>query len=126
IYGLREHLAHLIDHHVAHVKQWLKLNTNHFQAKNASMEELSQAFSSAVISLRANVQLRNVPSPARSRGYKYTWSPAVAPGSLQPTKSTDQAELNSCDNMVDDSMLVQETWRSFGQPNIPLSSLSHC
>jgi hypothetical protein len=62
IYGLREHLAHLIDHHVAHVKQWLKLNTNHFQAKNASMEELSQAFSSAVISLRANVQLRNVPS----------------------------------------------------------------
>jgi hypothetical protein len=57
ISGLVEHLTGLVDIRVAHVEEWLKSNTQRFQADNASMEELRQASKSAVIDLRAGVQL---------------------------------------------------------------------
>ncbi|KAN0134237.1 hypothetical protein V8E53_008009, partial [Lactarius tabidus] len=57
ISGLVEHLTHLVDLRVAHVEEWLKSNTQRFQADNASMEELRRASNSAVIDLRASVQL---------------------------------------------------------------------
>ena len=52
-----QHLTHLVDLRVAHVEEWLKLNTQRFQAENASMEELRRAFNSTVIDLRAGIQL---------------------------------------------------------------------
>ena len=55
--GLVEYLTHLVDLRVAHVEEWLNSNTQHFQTDNASMEELRWAFNSAVIDLRASVQV---------------------------------------------------------------------
>ena len=55
--GLVEYLTHLVDLRVAHVEEWLKSNTQRFQADNASMEELCQAYKCAVIDLRASVQV---------------------------------------------------------------------
>lgn len=55
--GLVEHLTYLVDLRVAHVEEWLKSNTQRFQAKNASMEELHRSFNRAVTDLRAGVQL---------------------------------------------------------------------
>ncbi|KAF8270132.1 hypothetical protein EI94DRAFT_1572312 [Lactarius quietus] len=57
ISDLGKHLTHLVDLRVSHVEEWLKSNTQRFQAENASMEELRRAFNSAVIDLRASVQL---------------------------------------------------------------------
>jgi CRISPR/Cas system CMR-associated protein Cmr5 small subunit len=57
ISDLGQHLTHLVDLRVSHVDEWLKSNTQRFQAENSSMEEeLRQAFNSAVIDLRASVQ----------------------------------------------------------------------
>jgi hypothetical protein len=53
---LGQHLTRLVDLRVAHVEQWLKSNTQRFQAENSSMEEPRRAFNSAVIDLRASVQ----------------------------------------------------------------------
>ena len=55
--GLVEHLTYLVDLRVAHVEEWLKLNTQRFQADNASMEELRRACKSTVIALWASVQV---------------------------------------------------------------------
>ena len=55
--GLVEYLTHLVDLRVTHVEEWLKSNTQRFQADNASMEELRRASKSAVIDLRASVQV---------------------------------------------------------------------
>ena len=57
ISGLEQFLAHLVDLRVSHVDKWLKLNTQRFQAENASMEELRRVFNSEVIVLRAGIQL---------------------------------------------------------------------
>ncbi|KAN0134234.1 hypothetical protein V8E53_008006 [Lactarius tabidus] len=54
---LGQHLTRLVDLRVAHVEEWLRSNTQSFKAQNASMEELRRAFESAVIDLRASVQL---------------------------------------------------------------------
>ena len=54
---LVEYLTHLVDLRVAHVEEWLKSNTQRFQADNESMEELRRASKSAVIDLRASVQV---------------------------------------------------------------------
>ena len=54
---LELHMTQLVDLRVAHVKEWLNLNTQRFQADNTSMEELRRAFDIAVIDLRASVQL---------------------------------------------------------------------
>jgi hypothetical protein len=54
---LAQYLARLVDRRVAHVDKWLKLNVQRFQAGNASIEDLRQKFDSAVIDLRAGVQL---------------------------------------------------------------------
>ena len=54
---LVQYLNRLVDLRTAHVDKWLKLNVQRFQAGNASIEELRRTFDSAVIDLRAGVQL---------------------------------------------------------------------
>ena len=57
IADLAQYLTHLVDLRAARVEKWLKSNTQRFQAGNASIEELRRTFDSAVIDLRAGVQL---------------------------------------------------------------------
>ncbi|KAH9171607.1 hypothetical protein EDB89DRAFT_1906886 [Lactarius sanguifluus] len=57
IFDLAQHLTHLVDLRVAHVEKWLKSNMQRFQAEHASIEKLRRAFNSAVIDLRASIQL---------------------------------------------------------------------
>ncbi|KAH9162129.1 hypothetical protein EDB89DRAFT_2248048 [Lactarius sanguifluus] len=57
ISDLVQHLTHLVDLRVAHVEKWLKSNMQRFQAEHASIEKLRRAFNSAVIDLRASIQL---------------------------------------------------------------------
>ncbi|KAH9039451.1 hypothetical protein EDB83DRAFT_2411806, partial [Lactarius deliciosus] len=57
ISDLVQHLTHLVDLRVAHVDKWLKSNMQRFQAEHASIEKLRRAFNSAVIDLRASIQL---------------------------------------------------------------------
>ena len=54
---LVQYLTRLVDLRTAHVDKWLKFNVKRFQAGNASIEELRRTFDSAVIDLRAGVQL---------------------------------------------------------------------
>lgn len=54
---LAQYLTHLVDLRAAHVDMWLKSNVQRFQAGNSSIEELRRTFDSAVIDLRASVQL---------------------------------------------------------------------
>ncbi len=54
---LTQYLTHLVDLRAARVDKWLKLNTQRFQTGNASIEELRRTFDSAIIDLRASVQL---------------------------------------------------------------------
>ena len=54
---LAQYLIHLVDLRVAHVDKWLKLNVQQLQAGDGSIEELRRTFDSAVIDLRAGVQL---------------------------------------------------------------------
>jgi hypothetical protein len=54
---LAQYLAHLVDLRAAHVDRWLKSNVQRFQAENSSIEELRRTFNSAVIDLRAGVQI---------------------------------------------------------------------
>jgi hypothetical protein len=55
--SLVQHLTRLVDLRAAHVEKWLKSNLQRFQAGHASLEELRRTFDSAVIDLRASVQL---------------------------------------------------------------------
>jgi len=57
IADLGQHLTHLVDLRVAHVEKWLNSNTQRFQSEDDSMEELRRAFNSAVLHLRASIQL---------------------------------------------------------------------
>jgi hypothetical protein len=54
---LAQFLTRVVDLRTAHVDKWLKLNLQRFQAVNASIEELRRTFDSAVVDLRAGVQL---------------------------------------------------------------------
>ena len=54
---LAQYLTRLVDLRTAHVDKWLKLNVQRFRAGNASIEDLRRTFDSAVIDLRAGVQL---------------------------------------------------------------------
>ncbi|KAF8270133.1 hypothetical protein EI94DRAFT_1572289 [Lactarius quietus] len=54
---LVQYLNHLVDLRVAHVDVWLRSNIQRFQAESSSIEELRRTFYSAVIDLRAGVQL---------------------------------------------------------------------
>ena len=54
---LVRYLIRLVDMRTAHVDKWLKVNVQRFQAGNASIEELHRKFYSAIIDLRASVQL---------------------------------------------------------------------
>ena len=54
---LAQYLTRLVDLRAAHVDKWLKMNVQRFQAGNASIEELRRTFDSAIIDLRAGVQL---------------------------------------------------------------------
>lgn len=54
---LAQYLTQLVDQRAAHVDRWLKSNVQRFQAGNSSIEELRRTFDSAVIDLRASVQL---------------------------------------------------------------------
>jgi hypothetical protein len=56
-FDLAQYLTHLVDLRAAHVDMWLKLNVQRFQPGNSSIEELRRTFDSAVIDLRASVQL---------------------------------------------------------------------
>ncbi|KAI0250888.1 hypothetical protein BJV78DRAFT_1154831 [Lactifluus subvellereus] len=81
--GLVQHLTHLVDLRAAHVDKWLKSNIQRFQASHASLEELRRTFDSAVIDLRASVQLYAAWTPicaesvARSRESKAVWATPV-------------------------------------------------
>ncbi|KAH8980307.1 hypothetical protein EDB92DRAFT_1937150 [Lactarius akahatsu] len=57
ISDLVQYLTRLVDLRVGHVDKWLKSNIQRFQAEHASIEELRRTFNSAVIDLRAGVQL---------------------------------------------------------------------
>jgi hypothetical protein len=57
IADLAQYFTHLVDLRTARVANWLKSNTQRFHAGNASIEELRRTFDSAVIDLRASVQL---------------------------------------------------------------------
>ena len=61
ISDLVEYLTHLVDLRVAHVDLWLKSNIQRFQAESASIDELRRTFNSAVIDLRASVQICKSP-----------------------------------------------------------------
>ena len=54
---LAQYLTQLVDLRTAHVDKWLKSNIQRFQAGHASIDELRRTFDSAVIDLRASVQL---------------------------------------------------------------------
>ena len=54
---LAQYLTRLVDLRTAHVDKWLKLNVQRFQAGNGSIEDLRRTFDSAVMDLRAGVQL---------------------------------------------------------------------
>ena len=54
---LTQYLTHLVDLRAAHVDRWLKSNVQRFKPGNASIEELRRTFDSAVIDLRASVQI---------------------------------------------------------------------
>ncbi|KAI9455080.1 hypothetical protein BJY52DRAFT_1151944 [Lactarius psammicola] len=55
--NLVQYLTHLVDLRVAHVKNWLESNVQRFEGGHASIEELRRIFDSAVIDLRASVEL---------------------------------------------------------------------
>ena len=57
ISDLAQYLTYLVDLRTARVDKWLKSNTQRFQAGNASIEELRRTFDSAVVDLRASVQI---------------------------------------------------------------------
>ncbi|KAI9462918.1 hypothetical protein BJY52DRAFT_1221931 [Lactarius psammicola] len=61
ISDLVQYLTHLVDLRVAHVDMWLKSNIQRFQTEHSSIEELRRTFNSAVIDLRAGVQLCKSP-----------------------------------------------------------------
>ena len=54
---LVQYLTHLVDLRVAHVEIWLESNVQRFEGVHASIEELRRTFDSAVIDLRASVEL---------------------------------------------------------------------
>ncbi|KAH8977864.1 hypothetical protein EDB86DRAFT_3157238 [Lactarius hatsudake] len=54
---LVHYLTHLVDLRVAHVENWLESNVQQFDGGHASIEELRRTFDSAVIDLRASVEL---------------------------------------------------------------------
>jgi hypothetical protein len=54
---LVQYLTHLVDMRVAHVKNWLESNVQRFDRVHASIEELHRTFDSAVIDLRASVEI---------------------------------------------------------------------
>ncbi|KAI9455078.1 hypothetical protein BJY52DRAFT_1122217 [Lactarius psammicola] len=55
--NLVQYLTHLVDLRVAHVENWLESNIQRFEGGQASIEELRRIFDSAVIDLRASVEL---------------------------------------------------------------------
>jgi hypothetical protein len=57
ISDLVQYLTHLVDLRVAHVELWLKSNIQRFKAESANIDALRRTFDSAVIDLRAGVQL---------------------------------------------------------------------
>ena len=57
ISDLAQYLTSLVDLRTARVDKWLKSNTQRFQAGHASIEELRRIFDSAVVDLRASVQI---------------------------------------------------------------------
>jgi hypothetical protein len=54
---LVQYLTQLVDLRVAHVKNWLESNVQRFDGVHASIEELHRIFDSAVIDLRASVEI---------------------------------------------------------------------
>ncbi|KAI9431439.1 hypothetical protein BJY52DRAFT_1423126, partial [Lactarius psammicola] len=70
VYDLVQYLTRLVDLRVAHVDKWLKSNIQRFQAEHTSIEELRRTFNSAVIDLRAGVQLCKSQICGQSAGHK--------------------------------------------------------
>ena len=54
---LVQYLTRLVDLRVAHVENWLESNVQELEGGHASIEELRRIFDSAVIDLRASVEL---------------------------------------------------------------------
>ena len=54
---LIQYLTHLVDLRIVHVKNWLESNVQRFDGVHASIEELRRTFDSAVIDLRASVEI---------------------------------------------------------------------
>ena len=51
------HLEHLVNLRIDHVREWITSNLSRFQTAHANIEELRRTFESAIVDLKANVQL---------------------------------------------------------------------
>jgi len=57
ILGLSDHLNHMAESRISHVRDWISANLSRFQTSHASVEELRRALESAAVDLKASVQL---------------------------------------------------------------------
>ena len=54
---LSTHLSQLVDMRVEHVQEWIYSNLSRFKTGHANIEELRRAFESAIVDIKANVEL---------------------------------------------------------------------
>jgi hypothetical protein len=54
---LSAYLEHLAEMRVEHVREWIALNLSRFQTGHANIEDLRRTFESAIVDLKAGVQL---------------------------------------------------------------------
>ena len=113
--NLVQYLTHLVDLRVAHVKDWLESNVQRFEGGHASIEELRRTFDSAVIDLRASIELCrsqcgscNLICVRSSRSHK-----------ADHHCSTDHSCIHSCSFCKRDGVLTQPC----GQTYVRLSSI---
>jgi hypothetical protein len=57
ISDLSSHLARLVDMRVLHVQEWISTNLARFKTEHANIEELRRALESAIVDIKANVEL---------------------------------------------------------------------
>lgn len=54
---LSSHLSLLVDMRVKHVREWISSNLSRFKSGHDNIEELRRAFESAIVDIKANVEL---------------------------------------------------------------------
>jgi hypothetical protein len=55
--NLSVYLDHLVEIRVEHVREWIALNLSRFQAGHANIEDLRRKLESAIVDMKAGVQL---------------------------------------------------------------------